>query len=93
MDNGDGSFAPMGIYKERAELYKGRLTSYVVVSCLVAAVGGALFGYDIGVSGSSVFLHILAFFISSLIFDEINSVRNGRILQGYVTILPLGEIL
>ena len=52
MEKGDGSFAPAGVYKQRAELYKGSLTSYVVVSCLVAAVGGALFGYDIGISGT-----------------------------------------
>lgn len=33
--------------------YGGRMTSYVVVSCMMAAVGGALFGYDIGISGHS----------------------------------------
>ena len=54
---GDGSFAPVGVSKQRADQYKGRLTTYVVVACLVAAVGGAIFGYDIGVSGTSLFLH------------------------------------
>ncbi|RVW19513.1 Sugar transport protein 7 [Vitis vinifera] len=51
MEVGDGSFAPVGVSKQRADQYKGRLTTYVVVACLVAAVGGAIFGYDIGVSG------------------------------------------
>lgn len=37
--------------KERAKLYKGRVTPYVVISCIVAAVGGSLFGYDVGISG------------------------------------------
>ena len=30
--------------------YKGRTTPYVVMTCIVAASGGALFGYDNGVS-------------------------------------------
>lgn len=46
-----GSFAPAGVAKERAEQYKGRVTPYVVIACLVAAVGGSIFGYDIGISG------------------------------------------
>ncbi|KAH7854569.1 hypothetical protein Vadar_015469 [Vaccinium darrowii] len=35
----------------RSGIYSGRMTSFVVVSCMMAAVGGALFGYDIGISG------------------------------------------
>ncbi|XP_031097740.1 sugar carrier protein A-like [Ipomoea triloba] len=35
----------------RAEQYQGRVTCYVVVACMVAAVGGSLFGYDVGISG------------------------------------------
>ncbi|KAG6418494.1 hypothetical protein SASPL_120698 [Salvia splendens] len=31
--------------------YNGRITSYLVFSCLVAAMGAFIFGYDIGVSG------------------------------------------
>ncbi|KAH6779311.1 sugar transporter protein 7 [Perilla frutescens var. hirtella] len=46
-----GSIGPTGVSKERAEEYKGRVTAYVIVACLVAAVGGSLFGYDIGISG------------------------------------------
>ncbi|XP_050937528.1 sugar carrier protein A isoform X2 [Cucumis melo] len=45
-----GSFAPAGVAKERAEQYKGRVTPYVVIACLVAAIGGSIFGYDIGIS-------------------------------------------
>ncbi|KAK1264555.1 Sugar transport protein 14 [Acorus gramineus] len=36
---------------KRAELYEGRVTVYFVIACLVAALGGSLFGYDLGVSG------------------------------------------
>lgn len=41
----------MGVAKERAQQYKGRVTPFVVFACLVAATGGSIFGYDIGISG------------------------------------------
>ncbi|KAL3830632.1 hypothetical protein ACJIZ3_019434 [Penstemon smallii] len=31
--------------------YEGRVTPFVVISCVVAATGGLIFGYDIGISG------------------------------------------
>lgn len=31
--------------------YEGGVTSFVLVTCLVAAMGGLLFGYDLGISG------------------------------------------
>ncbi|XP_068646122.1 sugar transport protein 10-like [Aristolochia californica] len=31
--------------------YSGKVTTFVLVSCLVAASGGLIFGYDLGVSG------------------------------------------
>ncbi|KAF8090137.1 hypothetical protein N665_0485s0012 [Sinapis alba] len=46
-----GSFGPTGVAKERAEQYQGKVTSYVIIACLVAAIGGSIFGYDIGISG------------------------------------------
>ncbi|KAF6143695.1 hypothetical protein GIB67_021705 [Kingdonia uniflora] len=46
-----GSFGPAGVSKERAEHYKGKVTSYVIMACIFGAVGGAIFGYDIGISG------------------------------------------
>ena len=33
--------------------YNGRITSFVVLSCMIAAIGGIIFGYDIGISGLS----------------------------------------
>ncbi|KAL0738468.1 hypothetical protein Bca4012_014678 [Brassica carinata] len=33
------------------EYEEGRVTAFVVVACIVAAMGGLLFGYDIGISG------------------------------------------
>lgn len=32
--------------------YSKKITLFVVLSCMVAAMGGILFGYDIGISGS-----------------------------------------
>ncbi|KAJ0532623.1 putative major facilitator, sugar transporter, major facilitator superfamily [Helianthus annuus] len=46
-----GSFAPAGVAKDRAEQYEGKVTAYVIIACIVAAVGGSIFGYDIGISG------------------------------------------
>ncbi|ERN10368.1 hypothetical protein AMTRI_Chr12g270950 [Amborella trichopoda] len=46
-----GSFGPTGVAKERADQYQGRLTLVVVTACMVAAIGGSIFGYDIGISG------------------------------------------
>lgn len=37
----------------RAHLYEYRITPYFVFACIVAALGGSLFGYDLGVSGES----------------------------------------
>ncbi|KAJ6419616.1 hypothetical protein OIU84_029683 [Salix udensis] len=31
--------------------YEGRVTTFVIITCLVAAMGGLIFGYDIGISG------------------------------------------
>ncbi|XP_069147930.1 sugar transport protein 14-like isoform X1 [Solanum lycopersicum] len=36
----------------RAHLYEYKITSYFVCSCIVAAIGGSLFGYDLGISGA-----------------------------------------
>lgn len=33
--------------------YEGRTTGYVIAACIVAATGGLIFGYDIGISGAS----------------------------------------
>ncbi|KAH7572259.1 hypothetical protein JRO89_XS04G0229100 [Xanthoceras sorbifolium] len=40
-----------GTHLKRAHLYEYRITGYFIVACIVAALGGSLFGYDLGVSG------------------------------------------
>ncbi|KAJ0965875.1 hypothetical protein J5N97_027013 [Dioscorea zingiberensis] len=46
-----GGYGPAGVAKERAQQYKGRVTPFVVLACVTAAIGGSIFGYDIGISG------------------------------------------
>lgn len=38
--------------------YGGRVTTFVVLSCITAGMGGVIFGYDIGVSGACLQLQI-----------------------------------
>ncbi|KAI3754451.1 hypothetical protein L1987_54235 [Smallanthus sonchifolius] len=45
------SITAAGVAKDRAEQYQGKVTGYVIIACIVAAVGGSIFGYDIGISG------------------------------------------
>lgn len=33
--------------------YPGRTTFFVIMVCIVAASGGLMFGYDVGISGNS----------------------------------------
>ncbi|OEL12916.1 Hexose carrier protein HEX6 [Dichanthelium oligosanthes] len=40
--------APEGLEPRR---YSGRITAFVVLSCITAGMGGVIFGYDIGVTG------------------------------------------
>ncbi|KAL8557540.1 hypothetical protein ACS0TY_004835 [Phlomoides rotata] len=37
--------------KSDGKQYNGRITRFVLLSCMVAASGGLIFGYDVGVSG------------------------------------------
>ena len=46
--------------------YVGNLTPYVLATCIVAAMGGLIFGYDIGISGNFHFF----FHITDVLFDD-----------------------
>lgn len=45
-----GAFVDSG--GARAELYEHKITGYFIFTCVVAAMGGSLFGYDLGISGN-----------------------------------------
>lgn len=62
---------------ERQSKYGGKMTALVVVSCIMAAMGGVIFGYDIGISGlcSLSFCYLFSILtilmvIISLLIDE-----------------------
>lgn len=42
---------------KRAHLYEYKITGYFIFSCIVGAMGGSLFGYDLGVSGEFLLIH------------------------------------
>ncbi|KAJ6355207.1 hypothetical protein OIU77_005738 [Salix suchowensis] len=73
-----GHFGPAGVAKERAEQYQGRVTISVIIACVVAAVGGSLFGYDIGISGGVTSLDgfLLKFFPS--VYEKKKSVHENN---------------
>ena len=48
--------AELGIITRKDEHYNGKMTLLVVLSCMVAAMGGIIYGYDIGISGQSTSL-------------------------------------
>ncbi|GLT40239.1 hypothetical protein SLA2020_143890 [Shorea laevis] len=43
--------AGLAVSSESSGQYNGRMTWFVVLSCMMAAMGGVIFGYDIGISG------------------------------------------
>ena len=46
-----GGGMPNGGPGKRAHLYEHKFTAYFAFTCVVGALGGSLFGYDLGVSG------------------------------------------
>ncbi|KAI4386565.1 hypothetical protein MLD38_004488 [Melastoma candidum] len=46
-----GGFSVQGSRDGASINYPGRLTKYVLFTCVIAAMGGLIFGYDIGISG------------------------------------------
>ncbi|XP_022159411.1 sugar carrier protein C-like, partial [Momordica charantia] len=46
-----GGFELNGNQSGSIKNYPGELTFYVLITCIVAAMGGLIFGYDIGISG------------------------------------------
>ena len=49
--------------------YPGKLTSYVLIICIIAAMGGLIFGYDIGISGNYFLNHTLVITYSFWLSD------------------------
>ena len=58
--------AGLAITSEGGRYYNGKMTVFVVLSCIVAATGGLIFGYDIGISG--FFFFFLLIYITVMIY-------------------------
>lgn len=54
---------------KRAHLYEYRITGYFIFACIVAALGGSLFGYDLGVSGNFFFPFLYLKWILKWVFS------------------------
>lgn len=46
-----GGFSAAPAAGARAADYEGKITIYVIMTCIIAASGGLMFGYDVGISG------------------------------------------
>ena len=92
-----GGFVAGGL-SERAHLYEHRITAYFIFACIVAALGGSLFGYDLGVSGRSL-IHFLVnvkldqpiFFYLS-IFHLINISKFIRLIGSQIFFVKILEV-
>lgn len=49
--------------------YEGGVTVFVVFTCVVAAMGGLIFGYDLGISGYFLLSKLSLVFYLTLKFD------------------------
>lgn len=47
--------AGFAVTSPAGESYNGKVTLFVILSCMMASMGGVLFGYDIGISGLPFF--------------------------------------
>lgn len=64
MKEKNGKGAGMGSEEKPWSKYEGRTTGYVIAACIVAATGGLIFGYDIGISGASMRHRSLLLYLS-----------------------------
>jgi len=63
-----------GMDRGTGKAYPGNLTPFVTVTCIVAAMGGLIFGYDIGISGNTLcflfwFFSLFIYLFLALFFD------------------------
>ncbi|CAL9201597.1 unnamed protein product [Musa hybrid cultivar] len=62
--------------------YNGHVTVFVIVTCVIAASGGLIFGYDIGVSGGVTSMdEFLRKFFPSVFRDEKNAAATNQWCQ------------
>ncbi|KAM0023700.1 putative sugar transport protein STP/MST-like, plant [Helianthus debilis subsp. tardiflorus] len=62
--------------------YNGQITSFVVLSCMVAATGGIIFGYDIGISGGVTSMEP---FLKKFFPEVYNKMKKDTKISNYCT--------
>ena len=43
--------------------FEAKVTTAVIISCIMAATGGLMFGYDVGVSGNLMLFFLIDFMV------------------------------
>ena len=66
--------------------YPGKLTPFVLFTCVVAAMGGLIFGYDIGISGKYLTISQLLHFHPTricldIIHPHVQNFNSGSIMK------------
>ncbi|RVW56018.1 Sugar transport protein 1 [Vitis vinifera] len=56
---------------DNSRAFSGKVTASVVITCIVAASGGLIFGYDIGISGEYRFFSFLSIFVTEINVFEV----------------------
>eukprot|EP00250_Pteridium_aquilinum_P020700 c24911_g2_i1 orf=332-1915(-) len=75
MAGGGFAAAPAG---SRAAQYEGKITIYVIMTCIIAASGGLMFGYDVGISGGVTSMDdFLAKFFPQVLRNKNKSTSTG----------------
>ncbi|KAF5184043.1 Sugar transport protein [Thalictrum thalictroides] len=64
----------------KSRQYKGRLTTFVILSCIVAAMGGIIFGYDLGISGGVTSMEP---FLKKFFPEIFNRMKNDKKISNY----------
>ncbi|TXG47278.1 hypothetical protein EZV62_026572 [Acer yangbiense] len=71
-----------GMDRGTGKAYPGNLTPFVTVTCIVAAMGGLIFGYDIGISGGVTSMKpFLNKFFPSVARKQENASKNNQYCQ------------
>ncbi|KAK9914843.1 hypothetical protein WJX75_001199 [Coccomyxa subellipsoidea] len=72
-----GGGIDVGVAGARAAQYEAKITPAVIIICLIAASGGLLFGYDIGVTGGVASLDdFLSKFFPSVVQGKAHAAQN-----------------
>ncbi|KAL5992400.1 Sugar transport protein 5 [Asimina triloba] len=82
------------------KVYEGKLTARVIITCIVAASGGLIFGYDIGISGGVTTMpSFLAKFFPAVLRKMASAKRNqycvfdSQILTAFTSSLYIAGLL